>query len=137
MRLHSDSDDEVVRGEIAAVLSPSLIYRDRGEETVSLLEQSLRELDGAEPRLEMRLRAELLERALLRTRSTLDDVSERVDEAWPGDSLEARRLLELASFLEAVGLGRIDRASAWPRAQSRMPTPSARMRCSVSPLPGR
>ena len=110
MRLHSGSDDEVVRAEIAAVLSPSLTYRDRGEETVSLLEQSLRELDGAEPRLEMRLRAELLERALLRTQSTLDDVSDRVDEAWPGDSLEARRLLELASFLEAVGLGRIDRA---------------------------
>src|SRR5207344_2333625 len=100
MRLHSGSDDEVVRGEIAAVLSPSLTYRDRGEETVSLLEQSLRELDGAEPRLEMRLRAELLEWALLRTQSTLDDVSERVDEAWPGDSIEARRLLELASFLE-------------------------------------
>jgi DNA-binding CsgD family transcriptional regulator len=110
MRLHAGSDDKVARGEIAAVLSPSLTYRGRGEETATLLKQSLRELDGSEPRLEMRLRAELLEQALLGGRSMVDDISERVDEAWPGDSIEGRRLLELSSFMEAIGFGRIDRA---------------------------
>lgn len=110
MRLHAEIDDAVARAEIAAVLAGSLLFRSRGEEAASLLEQSLRELDGAEPRLEMRLRSELLENGLWQTQSTLDGIPERIDEAWPGGSSEARRLLELCSFLEAVGLGRIDRA---------------------------
>jgi DNA-binding CsgD family transcriptional regulator len=116
MRLHAGSDDAVARGEIVAVLATSLVYRDRSEETASLLELSLGELDGAEPRLEMRLRAELLEQSMWGTRSILHGVSDRVDEAWPGDSFEARKLLDTSSFLEAVGLGRMDRAERLARA---------------------
>lgn len=115
MRLHAGTDDAVARGEIAAVLSDSLLYRGRSEEAVSLLEQSLRELDGAQPRLEMHLRGELLAHSLWRNQSTLAGFSERIDEAWPGGSIEARRLLELSSLLEAVGLGRIDRAERLAR----------------------
>jgi DNA-binding CsgD family transcriptional regulator len=115
MRLHAATDDPVARGEIAAVLATSLVYRDRSEETASLLELSLGELDGAEPRLEMRLRAELLEQGMWGARSILDGVPARVDEAWPGDSYEARKLLDTSSFLEAAGLGRIDRAERLAR----------------------
>ena len=115
VRLQAATDDKVARGEIVAVLANSLTYRDRSEETASLLELSLRELDGAEPRLEMRLRAELLEQSMWGTRSLLDGVPERVDEAWPGESYEARKLLDTSSFLEAHGLGRIDRAERLAR----------------------
>jgi DNA-binding CsgD family transcriptional regulator len=116
LRLRAASDDVVARGEIAAELAAPLLYRERAEETVSLLRESLDELDGSEPRLEMRLRGELLEQGFWGLRSMLDSVPELTDEAWPGDSFEARRLLDITSFLEAAGLGRIDRAERLARA---------------------
>jgi DNA-binding CsgD family transcriptional regulator len=115
MRLRSETEDSVARGELAAVLAAPLLYRERAEETVSLLSQSLHELDGSEPRLEMHLRGELLEQGFWGLRSMLDSVPELTDEAWPADSFEARRLLDISSFLEAAGLGRIDRAERLAR----------------------
>jgi DNA-binding CsgD family transcriptional regulator len=115
LRLHAASDDAAARAEIAAELAAPLLYRERGEETVSLLGESLRELDGSEPRLEMRLRGELLEQGFWGLRSVLDSVPELIEEAWPGDTFEARRLLDISSFLEATGLGRIDRAERLAR----------------------
>jgi DNA-binding CsgD family transcriptional regulator len=115
MRLRADSDDAVARAEIAAELAAPLLYRERTEETVSLLAESLQELDGSEPRLEMRLRGELLEQGFWGLRSVLDSLPELTEEAWPGDTFEARRLLDISSFLEATGLGRIDRAERLAR----------------------
>jgi DNA-binding CsgD family transcriptional regulator len=116
LRLRAESDDEVARGEIAADVSMSLIVRDRREENTSMLEESLRELGGVDPRLEMRLRGELLEQSMWGAQSAVEGVAERVDEAWPGNSVEARILLEISSFLEAAGLGQIDRAERLAKA---------------------
>jgi predicted ATPase len=64
LALRESSEDAVARAEIVAELAISLTYRGRGEETVALLEQSLAELDGSDPKLELRLRGELLELSL-------------------------------------------------------------------------
>ncbi|HMJ72515.1 MAG TPA: AAA family ATPase [Solirubrobacterales bacterium] len=110
LALRSSTEDSIVRAEIAAVLGISLIYRGREEEAISLLDQSIAELGGSSPLLRLRLRAESLELSAWVREGVPDQLAPAVDEALTVNSFEARRFLEVASILEALGLGRIDRA---------------------------
>jgi DNA-binding CsgD family transcriptional regulator len=114
--LRSSTEDSIVRAEIAAVLAISLIYRGREEEAVSLLDQSIAELGGSSPLLTLRLRAESLELSTWVREGVPDQLAPAVDEALTMNSFEVRRFLEVASFLEALGLGRSDRAEHLARA---------------------
>jgi DNA-binding CsgD family transcriptional regulator len=114
--LRSSTEGSIVRAEIAAVLAISLIYRGREEEAVSLLDQSIAELGGSSPLLTLRLRAESLELSAWVREGVPGQLAPAVDEALTVRSFEARRFLEVASFLEALGLGRIDRAERIARA---------------------
>lgn len=113
LALRSRTDDAVARARIAAVLALSLTYRGRGEETVSLLEQSVAELGGSDRLLGLRLRGELLELSIWGREDVPDQLVPAVDEA--PNSFEARRLMEIASFLDALGHGPIKRAEGFAR----------------------
>lgn len=110
LALRASSDDCVVRAEIAAILAISMTYRGRGSETEELLDRSVAELDGSHPRLELWLRAELLELSLWGREGVPEWLDRAVDSNPWMDSFEGRRVLEIASFLEAIGLGTIERA---------------------------
>lgn len=99
------------RAAIAAELSASFAFRHPGsEEGVALLEESLREIDGADEEASLTLRAH----TLLQAASGLERVPAGVAlarEDWPdGSSRAGRSFLRQLSYLHAIGLGRLDEA---------------------------
>jgi len=114
LELRSRTEDTVLRARIAAVLALSLTYRGREQETVSLLEESVAELGGSDRLLDLRLRGELLELSFWGREEVPEGLASTADER--PDSFEARRLMEVVSFLDAMGRGPIERAEKLARA---------------------
>jgi DNA-binding CsgD family transcriptional regulator len=95
------------RAEIAAMIAGSLGYRDRTQEAVESLRESLAELDGGDGRLAAFARGQILLQVLFGLERIPEGVMPVPGERLGNGTTEERLLLEGVAFVLALGYGSI------------------------------
>lgn len=120
--VRSALDDPAERAEIAIELALSFAVRQRSEEGVSMLEESLAEISDRRGGLGVKLRGFLLQLVLWGYRQIPEGALPGPGETFDVDSQEGRFIMQVACTLHAFGLGSIEGAREMAEAAAGDPT---------------